>query len=392
MKTNNKNEQTIIPLILLMIPIGQGAIDIYAPAMPYIQKALETNHHFIQLTVITYIVFFGISKLFWGPFSDAFGRRTSLFIGSFIFIVGSFIAATSHSIEVLIFSRSIQAAGAACFSVMNKSIAVDVYSGKKLKIVTTYITMIWALAPITAPVIGGYLYSYFNWQACFYFLIIYCLLLIFGVLFFFKETIHDKKEFQLSTIKKDAIKIFKHKSFWNGVLCLSCINTIILSFNFFAPFLLTHKLNIDSITFGYISLIIGISYLIGTLINRFLIKYFEADNITGVAIILSLVTSLVLLVFSLFDNFYLYYLLTPCSILALLSGLVFGNCMAKVLSYFKKIAGMSSGIMGATFSLVSGIFMYILSHFVPTSLLPLAILNVFLSFLSLISFFAMKKT
>ena len=53
------------------------AIDIMLPALPQIGEAISVeseNHR--QYVITAFLIGFGISQLFFGPFADAFGRRS----------------------------------------------------------------------------------------------------------------------------------------------------------------------------------------------------------------------------------------------------------------------------------------------------------------------------
>ncbi|MCH9769652.1 MAG: MFS transporter, partial [Gammaproteobacteria bacterium] len=54
-----------------------------------------------------------------------------------------------------------------------RAIAIDIYKGAEFKKCVAYLAIAWALGPILAPAIGGYLQHYFSWRAPFYFLTAY---------------------------------------------------------------------------------------------------------------------------------------------------------------------------------------------------------------------------
>jgi DHA1 family bicyclomycin/chloramphenicol resistance-like MFS transporter len=80
-----KNRIEFIALAALVMALTALAIDIMLPALPEIGEAISVeseNHR--QYVITAFLIGFGISQLFFGPFSDAFGRRKTFFIGATI--------------------------------------------------------------------------------------------------------------------------------------------------------------------------------------------------------------------------------------------------------------------------------------------------------------------
>ncbi len=69
----------------LLSAVGPFAIDMYLPAMPQIESDLATSVAATQLTLTGYFLTFGIAQLFYGPWADAAGRKTPLYLGLGIF-------------------------------------------------------------------------------------------------------------------------------------------------------------------------------------------------------------------------------------------------------------------------------------------------------------------
>ncbi len=76
--------------------------DIYLPAMPMMAAQL---HGDAELTITGFLIGFALAQLVWGPISDRLGRRTPLFIGMVLFIIGSAGCALSTTIDQIVFWR-----------------------------------------------------------------------------------------------------------------------------------------------------------------------------------------------------------------------------------------------------------------------------------------------
>lgn len=64
----------------------------------------------------------------------------------------------------------------------------------------------WGLAPIIAPVIGAHLQTWFGWQACLVFLLVYSLVM-WGLLLSYRETLRRPVRLAPRTLITNAGKV-----------------------------------------------------------------------------------------------------------------------------------------------------------------------------------------
>lgn len=88
------------------------SIDLYLPAMPTMAEYFSATPELTNFTLSFFMLFFAISMLLWGPFTDKFGRKPILYIGIVLYILGSLTCVLSQSIYHLIAGRAIQAIAA----------------------------------------------------------------------------------------------------------------------------------------------------------------------------------------------------------------------------------------------------------------------------------------
>ena len=163
----NFNKKLILLFAILMITTWQ-CIDIYVPSMPSMVIALHTSTTMIQLSITIALIAYGSVALIYGPLSDYFGRRIVALVGMGIFVAGSALCMFAPNIYVLLIGRVLQGIGFASASAVAAPTLSDIYSGDELVKAYSYVGMSMAVAPIIAPVFGGYLQQYFNWHAPFY--------------------------------------------------------------------------------------------------------------------------------------------------------------------------------------------------------------------------------
>ena len=100
---------------VVMIGLFMALIDVTIVniSIPQLQQDLDAPVDTVSWVLNAYNIVFAVLLVSMGRLADQFGRRRFFLIGMTIFTLGSLMCALSWSIEALIASRVIQAAGAA---------------------------------------------------------------------------------------------------------------------------------------------------------------------------------------------------------------------------------------------------------------------------------------
>lgn len=67
----------------------------------------------VSLTITSYLIIQGISPLFWGPLSEALGRRPVYIYSFSVYIAANIVLSISPNFVVLLLFRGLQSAGSA---------------------------------------------------------------------------------------------------------------------------------------------------------------------------------------------------------------------------------------------------------------------------------------
>lgn len=95
-----------------------------------------------------------------------------------MYVAASVGCAMASDFGQLLMFRVMQGVSAGAGMVVGRAIIRDSFEGHEAQRLMSLVTMIFGLAPAIAPVVGGWLQSWFGWQAVFLFLALYGLVLL----------------------------------------------------------------------------------------------------------------------------------------------------------------------------------------------------------------------
>jgi DHA1 family bicyclomycin/chloramphenicol resistance-like MFS transporter len=180
-------------LLAALSMLGPFSIDAYLPAFPSIEASLGASSIEVQQTITAYMLAFSGMVLWHGALSDAFGRRNVILVALAVFAIGTFGCAASHSVHYLWVFRIMQGVSAGAGVVVGRAIIRDLYSGAPAARLLSMVTMIFSIAPAMAPVLGGWIVTFFDWRAIFLSLFVYTLLLWYMCWQHLPETVPPEK-------------------------------------------------------------------------------------------------------------------------------------------------------------------------------------------------------
>lgn len=370
----------LLLLICLFSSAGQVAIDIYVPALPAMARFYATSSQAIQSSVSGYMVAYALGQLIFGPVADAFGRKRVLGFGLAIYTLGSVLSLTAPNLETFVLARCLQGFGIAATNLLAKAIVTDSFTGLALLHAFTYMATAWGLAPILAPVVGAHLQTWFGWQSCLVFLLVYSVVM-WAVLLGYRETLPRPVPLAPRTLIANTATVLASPVFQTCFLAQGLCYSILLVFNIVGPFMVQNTLHNPPTYFGYLALAIGMMYFLGGFSNRLhgpRLPSAEQRLRYGARIMAA--ASIAMLILALTIGLRVWTLAVPVLVMGFCAGAMYPTLMAKGNSLFPHIAGLTSAILGCALLLVSSAMMGLAGFVSIHVLTPLAVFFVILAF------------
>lgn len=144
------------------------SLDAMLPALPAIAAELTPDApNRATLIVMTFMIGMGLGTLFAGPSSDAWGRRPVIFAGIGLYMVGALLCWVAPTMELLIAGRVIQGMGAAAPRIVTLALTRDLFEGRRMAQITSFVMTVFMLVPAMAPSVGAGIIALFGWRDIF---------------------------------------------------------------------------------------------------------------------------------------------------------------------------------------------------------------------------------
>ena len=217
-------------------------------------------------------------------------------------------------------------------------------------------TIVWSVGPIIAPFIGGYLQNIFGWQSNFYVLAGYSLVLLILELIFSGETLKTRNPFRVEFLLKEYERMFRAKDFFYGMLMCGVSYSMIMFFNLCGSFIIEHKMGYSEVVAGYVSLILGFSWMAGGFLGKALIEKAFLPKIRY-ANFIQLFLIVLMFVASYFLNT-IYSLVAFAFVIHVTAGFIFNNYFTYCIGRFPNSAGLAGGMTGGVVFIITSAISY----------------------------------
>lgn len=188
-----------ILLLTMMSALIALSVDTMLPALDQIgdELAVEDLSH-TQLVISFLFLGMGLSQMFYGPLSDAYGRKPVVYAGLVLFIAGSILSASAQSFGMMLAGRVLQGIGVASPRVISMAIVRDLFVGRSMARVLSYSMSIFVLVPIIAPSIGQGIMWFSHWRMIFTLILIMAVAVLFWFALRLPETLPAARRVPLS--------------------------------------------------------------------------------------------------------------------------------------------------------------------------------------------------
>lgn len=352
-------------------------VDGMLPALPEIGRDLgATNPSDPQLVVSMVFLGMGFGQLIFGPLSDSIGRKSSLYIGMVVFIIGCLMCNFAQSFEMMIAGRIVQGVGASGPRIVPMALIRDEYEGRGMARIMSLIMMVFILVPMVAPLLGQVVIYYADWRAIFTCFLVLAIVLLVWFAIRQPETlaIEKRKPFNIKTVLAGFKEVLKNRIALGYTASIGMVSGAFVAYLATAQPILQEQYALGlqfPAYFAVMSLSIGIaSYLNSKLVIKWGMRLLSSWSLILIIIISSC--------FALYLYFIgaepsLWLLMIYLVVVLFFNGILFGNMTSMAMEPLGHIAGVGAAVVGSLSTFISVPFGILVGHSYNGSVMPLVL-------------------
>lgn len=349
--SENRSAKTPWGMVIMLgslTAMGPLATDMYLPSLPTIGEDLNASVLQTTTTISAFMLGMGVGQMVYGPASDRLGRRTPLIFGTLLYVIASLSCMLAASPDMLIGSRLIQGLGACSGGVVARAIVRDRFNHTESARMLSLMSLIQGLAPIFAPSLGGLLLIFGGWRLCFGVMAAAGLMMTISIILRLQdsrssETIaHARTENALQAY----VALIRERRVLGYVLGAAFNGGVLFTYVASSSELIIHIYGISPSIFALIFGAIGVGMIVGSQINRILLRHWSPDTVLARAGLVGVGVAAVL-VLAAVTGFGGRWTVIPLLFCLMASfGFMQSNAMAGALSIDPRRAGSISALTG----------------------------------------------
>lgn len=344
-------KQTTALLAFSMALTALG-IDLMLPAFGAMRRDLGLDPDSTEVAglVTTYFLGMAVGQLVYGPASDRFGRKPTLYVGYAVYGVAALAAALAPTLGLLLLARFVWGLGAAGPRVITQAVLRDTHQGDEMARAMSMIMAVFILVPVFAPTIGELVSSATSWR----WLFVGCSFAAAATSVWalrLPESLHPEHRLELrfGRVARAARAVVSERQTLAYMLAMTLI------YGAFTTFLGSSEAIIDEtfdqgerfpVIFGFIGCVIGA----GMLANARLVRRFSARRVVHTFLFFYLAAGVAFVVLAVATDGRpaLWAFLAVLTVLVLGHALLIPNGNSLAMMPMGSIAGTAASIIGAT--------------------------------------------
>ncbi|MEO6054702.1 MAG: multidrug effflux MFS transporter [Chthoniobacterales bacterium] len=357
-----KNHKLFILILALISMIGPMSTDAYLPSFHSITKTFHVGMDAVQQTLTIYMAAMAVMTLFHGTLSDAVGRRTVILASLLVYTLASCFAAMSRNLPELLLCRLIQGTCAGTGTVVGRAMIRDRFEGPEAQKMLSYTVIVFGIAPVIAPIIGGWLEVIYGWHSVFVFMAAFGLLLLLVCIFGLPETlpVAERSPLHLGLTLKNYVIMGSDRRFLLQSLSLAFTCTGIFVYISAAPAFVMQILHLPETAFVWLFTPIIGGIMIGSFVATIMAHRWKSERIIRVGFWFLIAMALLNVLYTGFFPATIPWAVIPILLCNMAMAFISPAMTILTLDLYPERRGMAASLQSAftigIFALTSGIF------------------------------------
>jgi MFS transporter, DHA1 family, multidrug resistance protein len=339
----------LIVLLAGLTAFAPFSIDMYLPALPALAHDFAGTAAAAERTLTTFFLGFSVGQSFIGPLADRFGRKKPLYVGLTLYMLASLGCVFAPSLGALAWLRLLQALGACAGIVTARAVVRDLFAPKDAIQVLARMLLVMGVAPLLAPLAGGYVLVAFGWKAIFVILSAIGATALLAVWFRLPETHraeHIRSSLRIGGILRDYAGLLRDRRFVAYGLGAGIANAGMFAYITGSPHVFIDVFHVAPQNYGWLFGLNACGLIGLSQANAFILKRRDPAIVLRIAHLMQATAGVLLVAAAWFGFGGLYTLLPPLFIYIALNGAVMPSATALAMAPHAGRAGLASALLG----------------------------------------------
>lgn len=333
----------LIMILSLCSAFAPFATDMYLPAFGQLVDHFQTDATHIETTVSFFFLGLAVGQVLYGPLIDRFGRKIPMLAGIAVFLLATLGCLFTTDIDTFIVMRLLQAVGGCCGMIIGRAIVSDLFAQHEMARVMSSLMIVMSLAPICAPLIGGWLVTNFNWLSVFIALLVLGSICGLAVLFGLPET---KSPHQKSSgnLLHGYLTLLKRPAYLVPALSGSLTQSCMFGFITGSPFVFLHHFGLNEQQYSWVFGCITCAFIISAQLTKMALHRYSPKQIFSAALIANSLFGIVLV--SVTQTTQMWLFIIPLWLMIATLSFLGATATALAMSKAGDYTGSASGLIG----------------------------------------------
>ncbi|MGH2340682.1 multidrug effflux MFS transporter [Segnochrobactraceae bacterium EtOH-i3] len=284
----------IIPVLGMLAAFAPMATDMYLPAFHQMEAWFHVPVGGVEGTLSIFFLGLAAGQAIYGPLIDRVGRRGPLLAGIALYVLATIACLLTDDIGLFTTFRFLQAMGGCAGMIIGRAIIRDLFDARESARALSLLMAVMTLAPILAPILGGFLVSHGPWQLVFYAMLAFGLICAGLVWLFIPETLapEHRQRHGLGGILKVWAGLVSDRRFIVPALVGGLAQACMFAFITGSPFVFMGLHGASAQAYGGLFALIAAALIVGANLNARLLRHHAPERLLGLALGLNVVAGL----------------------------------------------------------------------------------------------------
>lgn len=335
----------VLGLLPMLLPLS---VDGSLAMLPALGAHFASPPSVVQLSLSAVVAGIAAGQLFYGPLSDAVGRKPVILGGLAAYLAATAVCAASTSVEMLVASRFLQGFFACSGVIVARAVIRDLFDREDGARLFALMMGVHGVMPMVAPGVSGWIGEEWGWRTVFAVMAAFSALVAVAVLAGLRETLPagERSRVRLRPLAGAYLQILSNREFRANTACSCFLYASLFAYFVGAPVGFIRFLGLGPAEFGAAMAVPMLAYVITQMTVARMIHRLGLDRLVRIGTGIAIAAGTAMVLFVLLDMVDVYTLTGPITFILVAHAFIVPTITVGAIAPFAHSAGAASSLLG----------------------------------------------